>query len=82
VIAHHPHGFLDQGGQYEWPRFQIQLAALGALLEDQLQQTAYFTRDFLLDRVGCFFSCDVRVSSTGRARQIFSLVSTKVRLSC
>lgn len=70
---------LVQGGsEGHLDSFHVQLAAFGAILKDQSQQTAYFVRDFLLDRFRCFFSCGVRVSSTGRARQIFSFTSSSV----
>ena len=62
-------------------RFQIDGAGLALLLEDEPQQRAYFPFEFFLDRFGRFFSCGVSVSSTGRVRQIFSLVWIKVRLS-
>ena len=68
-----PHRHLD--------RFQIDAACLALLLEDKPKQRAYFPLDFLLDRLRRFFSCGVSVSSTGLARQTFSLVSIKVRLS-
>src|SRR5271155_1333029 len=68
-----PHRHLD--------RFQIESPGLALLLENQTQQRAYLPFDFLPDGFRRFFSCGVRLSSTGRARQIFSLVSIKVRLS-
>jgi hypothetical protein len=37
-------------------RFQVQMARLAAALEDHAQQLVYFARDFLLDRLGRFFS--------------------------
>ncbi|MBV9745469.1 MAG: hypothetical protein JO099_17035 [Acidobacteriia bacterium] len=61
--------------------FQIELTALVQAREDNLQQRSYFTRRFLLDRLGRFFSCSVSESSTGRARQIFSLTSSNSRLN-
>jgi hypothetical protein len=63
------HGHLD--------RFQIQRAGLAPAGEDNLQQPIYFLGDFLLDRMRRFFSSGVRVSSTGRSRQIFSLASRR-----
>ena len=63
-------------------RFQIRLAGLLALGEDATQQRGYFARDLVLDRLGRFFSSGVSVSSTGRARQIFSLSATKDRSNC
>jgi hypothetical protein len=69
-----PHRHLD--------RFQIESAGLTLVLENKAQQRAYFPLNFLVDRFRRFFSCGVRVSSTGRARQIFSFVSIKLRLSC
>jgi hypothetical protein len=62
--------------------FQIETARLAATIEDDAQQLVYFARDFLADRFGRFFSCGVRVSSTGRARQILSFTSSNSRLSC
>jgi hypothetical protein len=50
--------------------------------EHHLHYAAYFLGDFLLDRFGRFFSCGVRVSSTGRVRQISSFTATKERLNC
>ena len=61
--------------------FQIQPAAVAAIAEDHTQPLIYFPRDFLLDDFRRFFSCGESVSSSGRARQIFSLTSTKARLS-
>jgi hypothetical protein len=57
-------------------RLQIRLAGLLALGKDASQQRGYFARDLVLDRLGRFFSCGVRVFSTGRSAQIFSLTST------
>jgi hypothetical protein len=68
-----PHGHLDS--------IQIESAGLALLLKDKPQQRAYFPFDFLPDRFGCFFSCGVSVSSTGLARQIFSLTSSSSWLS-
>jgi len=57
--------------------FQIETAALAAILKDDAQQLFYFARDFLLDRGRRFFSwADSRFSSTGRNPQICSLTST------
>ena len=55
---------------------QIEAAGLAAALEDHTQQLVYFTRDLLADRFGRFFYSGVRVSATGRKRQICSLTST------
>src|SRR5438876_602730 len=63
-----PHRHLDS--------FQVESAALALVLEDKPQQCAYFPFDFPPDRLRSFFSAGVRVSSTGRARQIFSLTSS------
>jgi hypothetical protein len=62
-------------------RFQIEPAGLALFVKDELKYRAYFTGNFLLDRFRRFFSCGVRVSSTGLARQILSLTSTRFRLS-
>jgi len=50
----------------------------GANRVDQLsdQQRRYFLGRLALDRFGRFFPSGVRTSSTGRARQIFSLTSS------
>jgi hypothetical protein len=45
--------------------------------EDNLEYAVYLLGDLLLDSFGRFFPCGVRVSSTGRARQICSLTATK-----
>src|SRR5216684_2885192 len=63
-----PHGHL--GG------FQVQVPRLTAAVEDNAQQLVYFARDFLLDGFRRFFSSGETVSATGRARQIFSLISS------
>ena len=64
-------------------RFQIQTLALAAIVKDGTEQLVYFARDFLLNRFRRFFSCSLDgCSSTGRSQQIFSLISTNVRLSC
>jgi len=72
---------MQRGAQCHFHRFQVDLAVLLALGEDAVQKAAYFARDFGLDRFGRFFSSGVSVSSTGRARQIFSLISNSWRVS-
>jgi hypothetical protein len=67
------HGHLD--------RLQIEPAVLALVLKNEPEQRLYFPFDFLPDRFRRFFSCGVRVSWRGLARQIFSLMSIKVRLS-
>jgi hypothetical protein len=62
------------GGHFD--RLQIKLTALTQTLEDHLQQSGYFLRDFPLDRFRRFFSCGDSDSATGRARQIFSFTSS------
>jgi hypothetical protein len=61
--------------------FQIEPPSLAAAREDRTQKLLYFARDFLVDRLGRFFSSAERVSSTGRAWQICAFTSIKVRLS-
>jgi len=61
--------------------FQIHPSRLAMALEDHTQQLLYFERDFLVDRLGRFFSSGDRASSTGRARQILSFTSSKSWLS-
>jgi hypothetical protein len=75
-------GMMQSGAKGHLHRFEIGLAGLLVLGEDASQQRGYFARDLVLDRFGRFFSSGVSVSSTGRARQIFSLISTKDRSSC
>lgn len=67
-------GYLD--------RFQIQAAGFPVILKNDTQESVYFARGFLPDRFGRFFSCGLKVSSTGRKRQSCSLTSTSSRLSC
>jgi ABC-type oligopeptide transport system ATPase subunit len=57
--------------------FQIQATCPAPFRENELQETLYLAGDFLLDDF-CrrFFFCGVSSSSTGRARQIFSLTSS------
>jgi hypothetical protein len=74
-------GMLQGSAEGHLHCFQIRLASLLAVGEDARQQRSYFTRDLALDRLGRFFSSGVSVSSTGRARQIFSLISNRSRLS-
>jgi hypothetical protein len=62
--------------------FQIEAAGVAQFGEDHVQQLVYFAGDLLMNRFGRFFSCGVRLSSTGRNRQIFSLTSMKSRLIC
>ena len=57
--------------------FQVQVSRLAAAVEDDAQQMVYFARDFLLDGFRRFFSSGETVSATGRARQIFSLTSSR-----
>jgi hypothetical protein len=72
---------MEGGAEAHFYRLQIHAPGLLALGEDAAQQSGYFARDLRVDRFGRFFPCDVGVSSTGRARQIFSLISTKDRSS-
>jgi hypothetical protein len=74
-------GLVQGGTQSHFHRFQIRPASLLALGEDACQQRGYFARDLALDRLGRFFSSGVSVSSSGRALQIFSLTSSRSRLS-
>ena len=69
VVHGVPHQCLDG--------LQIDRAGLMPIAEDNLYHPAYFLRDFLLDRFCRFFSCGVKVSSTGRNLQIFSLTSNR-----
>ena len=61
--------------------FQVHTCRLAAALEEQSQKLLYFARDFLTDRFGRFFASGDKVSSTGRARQIFRLSSTNSPVS-
>jgi hypothetical protein len=85
---------LQQFGQRRSPRlmhrrahshfdgFQIQTPRLASTVKDNAQQLLYFSRDFLVDRFGRFFSWALGgASSIGRRRQMFSLISTKARLN-
>ena len=55
---------------------QIQTTRLAETVDDSAHQVVYFERGFLADRFCRFFSCGVKVSSTGRRRQTRSLTST------
>jgi len=57
--------------------FQIQPSCLAPILENHTKKLLYFARDFSADRFHRFFSSGDSVSSTGRARQILSLTSSK-----
>ena len=70
------------GAQGHFHRLQIHATGLLTLGKDDVQQAGYFARDLGLDRFGRFFSSALSVSSTGRARQISTLISTKDRSSC
>jgi hypothetical protein len=61
--------------------FEIERPGFTPILKDDSKQPAYFALNFLADRFGSFFSWADRVSSTGRARQIFRLTSRKLRLN-
>jgi hypothetical protein len=56
-------------------RFQIKPAFLAPALKQNLEDAIYFALDFEVDRLRRFFFCGVKVSSTGRALQIFSFTS-------
>lgn len=62
--------------------FQVQKPGTAQTGEDYAEQLVYFPGDFLADRLGRFFSSEVRLSSIGRNRQISSLTSMKLRLIC
>ena len=77
-------GLLQGGAQGHLHGFQVQCASLVTCREYYAQQRIYFPRDFLMDRSSCFFSCAVQPSgscSSGRRRQIFSLMVTSSALS-
>jgi hypothetical protein len=74
-------GSMHSSADSHLDRFQVESAGLALVLEDQPQQRVYLPFDFPPDRFFNFFSCGVSVSSTGRASQISSFVSIKVRLS-
>jgi len=61
---------------------QIHTSRLVTALEHDTQELLYFSRDFLADGFGRFFSSGDPAPSTGRARQILSLTSSKSWLSC
>ena len=77
-------GLLQGGAQGHLHGFQVQCASLVTCRENHAQQRIYFPRDFLMDRSNRFFSCAVQPSgscSSGRSRQIFSLMVTSSALS-
>ena len=77
-------GLLQGGAQGHLHRFQVHGARLAPCGENHAQQGVYFPRDFLMDRSSRFFSSAVQPPgscSSGRRRQIFSLVVTSSLLS-
>src|ERR1017187_765777 len=57
---------------------QIETAGRFLIAKNSADQLFYFAGDFLLDRLRLFFSWAVcSICSTGRARQIFRLTSTR-----
>ena len=74
-------GAMRRGPYRHLDRFQVESAGLAQFLKDTAEQCVYFALNFPLDDFGSFFSCGVRVSSTGLARQISSLISIRVRFS-
>jgi hypothetical protein len=77
----HSAGLVHGATQGHFCGFQIQPAVFAAVLQDHLQQSAYFVGDFLLDRFGRFFPCGVRAWSKGRKAQILSLVAMSLSQS-
>ena len=73
LMHRRPHGHLD--------RFQIQLTGLAPILKNYVQQRTYFAFDFVPDCFRRFFSCGVRVPSTGLDRQIVSFTAIRSWLS-
>jgi hypothetical protein len=61
-------------------RFQVEAAFLAPTLKQNLKEAIYFALDFEVDRLRRFFSCGVKLSSTGRALQIFSFTFNNSRL--
>jgi len=60
--------------------FQVQTPGFVPAVEDDAQQLVYLARDFPMNRFGRFFPWALSAAcSTGRRRQIFSLISTKAR---
>jgi len=68
-------GLLHGSAESHLDRFQIGAPTTLAFGEDASEQRSQFPRDLALDRLGCFFSSGVSVSSTGRNAQSFSLTS-------
>jgi hypothetical protein len=69
-------GLMQSCAESHLDGLQVKASGFAPLTEDDTQYLLYFARDFLLDRVRRFFSCGVIASSSGRARQICSLVSS------
>ena len=70
-------GAMHRAANQHLDRFQIDLARFAATSEHYLEQGAYFLGDFLLNRFGRFFSCGVKVSSSGRKRHSCSFTWMK-----
>ena len=49
-------GLVHGGAQSDFDRFQVEPAVAAALLKNNVQKSFYFAGDFLLDRLGRFFS--------------------------
>jgi hypothetical protein len=79
LTEHRSAGTVHGGTRGALDGFQIEAAGFAQGGEDHREKLIYFADGLLLDRFFCFFSCEVSVSSTGRAPQIFSLTSTKDR---
>jgi hypothetical protein len=69
-------GLMHRRTHRHFDRFQVQASAFVTPGEDRAQQLLYLARDFLVDRLGRFFSSGESVSWTGRARQMFSFTSS------
>jgi hypothetical protein len=65
-------------------RLQVDPPALALITEDHPQQALYFLRDFMMDRIRCFFSARERFPSSSKCRcwQMASLTSTSCALNC
>jgi hypothetical protein len=76
-LHRHCPGMVHRVPHQQLDSLQIDRAGPMPTAEDDLYDPAYFLGDFLLDRFCRFFSCTVKVSSTGRNLQMLSLTSNK-----
>jgi hypothetical protein len=72
------------GAEHDFAGFQVHMSRLSPATEQDVQPLGYLARDLVKDRSSRFFPSGVRASlseSSGRCRQIFSLIAINFALS-